>query len=467
MIKKSIIILSTIMTLLFLVSCSPKEEIDEPNIPKSFGLDKDVEVYKYIYGNLDKDTMPIGGWGDMPPANFGKIYDNPDLISEANYKLVAESHINTVYGLFVNHSINSDDVYRTLDATSKNNLNYLVRDPQIAGAIEEEDDQTILKTISKYNTYSSYAGNMIVDEPGIVSFDALSKAYKNYQKVAASNNMFYINMMPDYATKNQLLNGATGGPLNDESVTYERYLEEYHSKLKLPYYSFDFYPYVGFELGKMRKGYFEQLSSIRKSSNLNKVPYWVYIQASTWSPTNLRIPYQVEVDYQVATSLVYGAKGIQYFMLYTSMEEGAETFAGGMMDKYGNLNPMYDYVKEINEHLISIDHILMNSRHDGVMQIGSSVQDIPKADLLTEYSVLKNISGGDALVGCYNYNGKPAYYVMNNSFTEETTLDISFNDSVLFNVYNQDKLIKQSGDSYTLTLKPGRGALIELTGFTK
>lgn len=465
MIKKILITSIIIIFTIILVSCN--KNVPKQPIEKEFGLLENVEVYKYVYGNLTENTMPIGGWGDLPAANFGQIYDNPDLISEKNYKLVADSHINTVYGLFVNHGINSNDVHRTLEATSLNNLNYLVRDPVIAGAIEKDDDQTILKTISKYNNYSSYAGNMVVDEPGTASFNDLGKAYENYLKVSDSNKLFYINMMPNYATKNQLINGATGGPLNDDNITYEKFMEEYYSKINLPYYSFDFYPYTGFNLGQIREGYFDQLSIIRKYANINKVPFWVYIQASTWSPENLRVPFEVEVDWQVSTSLVYGAKGIQYFMLYTSMEEGLEKFDGGMIDKYGNVNPMYNYVKKNNEHLITIDHILMNSKHDGIIQYGDNFQEIPSEDRLESYSVLKDITGGDVLVGCYNYKGKPVYYIMNNSFVETKTFNISFKENVKFSVYSHNQKIDSAGENYEIRLEEGRGALIELTGFEK
>lgn len=458
---------------LVLVSCQevetdPGETPDEKE--KSFNLDKDETYYYYVYGNLDDETMPIGGWSDLPGPNFGGVYDNPDLISDENYALVKASGINTIYGLFNNMAINQDYVMRSLDAAGNNGINYLVRDNQVTSSFDDEDYVYLERALNKYKDHIAFAGSMIVDEPGTVSFDMLGNLHKNYADILKDDSkMFYINMLPNYASNNQLVNGAGGGQIQDGTMTYERYMREYIEKVKPKAYSFDFYPYTGLEFGNMRQDYFDQLSIIREISNEYGIPYWVFIQASTWSPGHLRVPYQVEVDWQVATSILYGSKGIQYFMYYTSMEEWAESYEGGMVDKYGNKNPMYDYVKQNNEHILAIDHLLLHASHHGIMTHGSEPIPVPNSDKMDRFSILNanNISGSPALIGLFNYFGKPLYYVVNSSLTETANVTLNLDYNVTYNLFAGSDVNSKNGQTITLSIPAGQGQLIEVTGFNE
>lgn len=466
---KKIILMFTILFTLLAVSCTTPEIIDEEeddNLPpKSFGLDSNEDYYYYVYGNLDSNTMPIGGWSDLPGPNFGGIYDNPDLISDEGYRLVKESGINTIYGLFNNMAINDSYVMRSLDAAGNNNINYFVRDNQVTGAHDDEDYVYLERALAKYKDHKAYAGSMIVDEPGTVSFDNLGNLHKNFKTILDDDSkMFYINMLPNYASKKQLVNGAAGGLVTDDTMTYERYMREYIEKIQPKAYSFDFYPYTGFEFGKMKSDYFNQLSVIRSISNEYKIPYWVFIQASTWSPDHLRVPYQVEVDWQVATSILYGSKGIQYFMYYTSMEEWAEKYEGGMVDKYGNKNPMYDYVRLNNEHILSIDHLLLHASHKGIIVHGQEPIPVPAADKLETFSVLSSVSGSPVLIGAFNYNGKPLYYVVNSSLTETANVTLTMDFDIHYNLFSGSQTSSHTGKEITLTIPAGQGQLIEATG---
>ena len=435
---------------------------DIPSEERKFNLGDD-EVYKYTFASHDDNTMPIGAWSDPPAAKFAGIYNNPDLINEEQYRLIKEAGINVVYGLYNNAILNLNDVFRSLQHASANDILYIVRDHQVSGAYEDEDYEILVSALSKYMNENGFGGVMVTDEPGTLSFDNLGNLHENFKKILP-DKAFYINMLPNYASKNQLVNGAAGGSRSDDTITYERYMREYIEKVKPEFYSFDFYPYVGLETGKIRNGYFNQISTIKAICDQANIPYWVFIQASSWSPSSLRVPNEEEVNWQVATSLAYGSKGIQYFMYYTSMEVGAESFIGGMVDQNGNKNPMYDYVKTVNSHIKTIEHVLMNAAHKGIMVHGNSIDKVPSKDILDEYSVLKSISGSAAIVGCFNYRGKPAYYVVNNSLTENAEINLNFDSEVSYNLFQQTTKLTGKTQILTVQIPAGRGVLVEITG---
>jgi hypothetical protein len=458
--RKHLILLLIALLVLTVSACGKKEKKEEEK-PYEFNL-SDTPVYKYQFWNQDQDSLPIGVWSDPPAANFAGIYNNPDLINEQQYAWIKESGVNVVYGLYNNIVLNKEDVMRSLDLSEQYDITYLVRDSQVTGSYDDDDIELLRNTLNLYKEHPAFGGSMVVDEPGTASFANLGNLHKNYQTIV-SDRAFYINMLPNYASKNQLVNGAVGGTLNDSTITYERYMNSYINQVKPDFYSYDFYPFVGMEYAKMRSGYFAQMAQIREITLNAGIPFWTFIQASSWAPGSLRVPNQAEIYWQVATSIAMGAKGIQYFMYYTSMEQGAESFSGGMVDQNGNKNPMYDYVKNANMHLKTIESIIMNASNEGVMVHGDSPDEIPASVIKTTYSGLNHLSGDDMLVGLFNYKQKPAYYVVNNSLTNLSgSHTITFDQAFTINVYEGSQMRTITTNEITLTIGAGEGVLIEI-----
>jgi hypothetical protein len=453
-----------LVMMVFLFACENTDgntDDDETPIPYDFGLGT-PDINAYTFWNQPEHTLPIGVWADPPPADFAGMYDNPDLINDEQYNWIYEAGVNVVYGLFNNIVLNKDDVLRSLDLAEKYGIIYLVRDSQVTGSYEDDDRQLLENTISSYRDHPAFGGTMVVDEPGVVSFDNLGNLNKNYRELLP-DHAFYINMLPNYASTNQLVNGAAGGAINDDSITYERYMREYITKVDPEFYSYDFYPFVGLDYGQMRSGYFDQMALVRTLSNEYEIPFWTFIQASSWSPTRLRVPNQTEIYWQVSTSIAMGAKGIQYFMYYTSMEGHGETFVGGMVDSEGNKNPMYDYVKNANDHLKNIQRVIMNSAQVGVIVHGQSPDDVSESARIDSFSILSDTSGDDMLIGAFNHQQRPAYYVVNNSLTQtEGTHELIFEDTFTMRLYESDDTRIVTTDRLELSIGAGEGVLVEI-----
>ncbi len=195
----------------------------------------------------------------------------------------------------------------------------------------------------------------------------------------------------------------------------------------------------------LRKGYFQNLAVIRNEALKANIPFWTYIQTTSWYQGGF-LPTEEELRWNVNTALAYGAKGIQYFTGVVPYDAGGESFAGGLFDQNGNRTNVYYYAQRANMFIQDIDHILMNSRSMGVMYAGSipsfatvhgsdlytpltqeeNLAEIPTLGKLTNYRECVQVEG-NILVGCFDYNGKTVLYVVNNSIVDnDISLDNNF-----------------------------------------
>jgi hypothetical protein len=80
----------------------------------------------------------------------------------------------------------------------------------------------------------------------------------------------------------------------------------------------------------------------------------------------------------------------------------------------------------------------------------------------TYTEMLNNVSGGDAMVGCFNYQGYEAYYVVNYSRTNSQTITLSLNDNAKYYTIADAVKTTGQGSSIALTVPAGAGVLVVL-----
>ena len=403
------------------------------------------------YPPLGNNIMPIGAWVAPPRANVKN--NNPSFINDTQYKMLKESGINLIYGLYETATDNMPDVQKSLDLCQKYGIKYLVRDSNT----NDPDEEMMRTALSKYAKHPAFAGIKVQDEPGANSFERFGEMHPIYRNLLP-NKYFYINLLPSYATASQLQYGAattqTGG-----TMTFSEYLSQYIDEVKPRFLSYDYYPITG-KAGTVENGYFNELSTFRTLGLKHNIPYWVFIQATSYN-SNTRRPNEAEILWQVNTALSYGAKGIQYFCYFTPLED--DIFKGSFIDKYGKKTEIYAYGQKANKQIAAVDDVLMNSVSKGVIVSGTSPDpSIPAKDKLTKYGVVSGISqsGAPFITGCFDHKGKDAYYVTNNSIEQSGTATLKFTKSVKgYQVVNGVKK-EFSGTSVSVSLKAGEGALI-------
>jgi len=240
--------------------------------------------------------------------------------------------------------------------------------------------------------------------------------------------------------------------------------------------SYDKYPFVSDNSLKYADEWILNLSEIRKAAEAHHVPFWSFIQAgSQWNDAQAHFdtqgyfPEEGSFDWLVNTSLAFGAKGIQYFPLLQpywfaySATEPYDFERNGLIGAWGNKNRWYYYAQEINKQIRAIDQVLMNSKNKGIIvTTDKSKEHFAGCEFLLKENKWRELesASGNLMIGCFNYQGNSAFYVVNydNESAQNTTLKFSgkykmeVTQGAKTNLFNTDEL--------DLTLCAGEGVLI-------
>ncbi len=410
-------------------------------------------VYKYTFDFLGEDMMPIGSFcGDITRT---------ENITEENFATFAKSGLN----LLIGSPVYAKQINQTLSLCDKNNMVCLVYDPNIA--VGTNSSEYIAANFESIKKYKSFCGVYIVDEPGTVRWNELGMLHNNFQK-ALPDKLYYINIIPDYADQEQLINGAGGGMSVDAGMTYEKHVDSYLEKVKPPILSYDWYPMMK-KYPDIQAGYFKQMALIADRAQKHRIPFWVCIQTVSWMD-EARVCTLPELLWQVNTALGYGCKGIQYYRYwsYVSQCDRTNEQIGAPVSKTGEIQPMYYHMQKANKQIAAVSKVLINSTFKGWIKNGNfpaklSPDEIPAKDLLAKYEVLNSVSGDDCLVGCFNHHGQPAYYVVNNSITKENaSIKLDFSKKVGLDITIDGITKQENSKNVVLTLAAGNAALITI-----
>lgn len=269
---------------------------------------------------------------------------------------------------------------------------------------------------------------------------------------------------------------STGG--KNEHDRYEQYIREYCDVMQPTYLLYDRYPFDKVNEGK-ESDHFYDLAIIRKVAQDNNIPFWAYFGCgSQWNDGGAGItvdgyfPDEGQFDWHINTCLAFGMQGMVLFPLIQpyhfarTKDQGFDFEVNGLLGALGNKNRWYYYTEEITKHIEVIDEVLMNSVNKGVIVSGEqAAKDVGAAkefDAILEgksWRELKDVKG-DAMVGCFNYQGKTALYVVNYSTEYAQKIDLTFQDTYNVTVIQNAETKKLQGSELTLDMLAGEGALL-------
>lgn len=428
------------------------------------------------YDFLDKNEMPILGYVGIPNANAGDAAnpaENPSFINRTNFERYKEAGFNILSGLYERANFTDPDVHKALKLASEVGLAYFVNDTtfrcdSFGGTVESASEDAFREAMQNawYLDASAFAGLAVKDEPSAQDYDGMAKVNKVLQELT-DGKIIYTNLFPSYVETARLyLDNVPEGVWN----AYEQYVYEYVDKVMPDIIAYDYYVFMNIDSslenplgtsnpidivsGEMNmQDYIKSLSLYRKISLDYNIPYWVSV--ASYNHRYHQLYTSKETAWQVNTSLAYGAKGIQYYTYWagidgSTMESWANPNKSGLVTANGTPHDTYYQVKEINENIKVVDEILMNSTSKGIIQFGKQTLPLVADDVLYGYGLLSDITGGDTFVGCFDYNGKSVYYIVNNSVNAgRTTFKADFLTNVDVRLYNLD--IQQSNLEKGLT----------------
>lgn len=429
-------------------------------------------------------VMPIAGYyGPHRPVPVNGIM-TVDTMNEETFQMIADAGINLIVYNECKYTDCADEVKEGLALAEKYNIGVLVWDDRIKNDTTDAEMQEYVKD---YAHYKSFAGLRVTDEPSAEYFPDVSVAgwehiperrllslFANASKTINSydNMIGYTNLLPwsDY--------------MKCPLVNYEQYVREFCETYKPKFISMDYYVANGSHsddkdaIAHNYRQYFECLSVVYKCSEDYNIPLWGFVQAGgNWfcgggEPITY-LPNQAETLWLVNTLLALGAKAIQYYPLLQTQGSSyrpdhitMDTERGGLIAPDGLPSRYWFYARTANKQVAVVDEILLECQSKGMITTGY-------ADMVTKgtygyfeeksYKELINVESlGErgAFIGCFDYHGKTALYVVNNDILEGQQINLTFDKEYTYKMLTLGCNKTVTSDKCELSLAAGAAMLI-------
>ena len=319
--------------------------------------------------------------------------------------------------------------------------------------------------LSGFIDHPACAGVYLIDEPFAYQFDAIKKVF----------DVFYKEL--NYTDKHLAVT-MVGHTASDRwgGYNFERELDAFIEKADPRFVAFD--NYIFKDDGVNTRQYFQVLSTLYNKLKTENLPLWSFIQAGgQWNDGSIdredmeNYPSRGEFLWNFNTLLAYGSKGILVFPMIQSINYSFapnNTFnftRCGLLGADGSLNDWYFYLQEATQQLSAVDHILMHAKNEQILaagfDAGKATALLPEAKDEGGYRELESVDG-DALVGCFNYEGGTALYVVNYSMEENQKITLNFTGNYGYDVTQKGEQRFESGKKLTLSADAGEGIMVVL-----
>ncbi|MDR1093119.1 MAG: hypothetical protein LBL66_03130 [Clostridiales bacterium] len=429
----------------------------------------------YSPAGLADDVLPIMGFGGPRPraASEGNAllqWNRPEV-----YQAIAEAGVNIMnMAAMVNYDVgNSGFVNSIIDAAWEAGLKTVV---QVQAMINIESGvaapvSAMTQILTELEKRPGFGGIYGKDEPQAVYFETIQTAEANWKKAAeavGSDALIYWNAAGIGAPNTYYTGGLT------VSMTYDEYLD-YYVGIRPKYLISGHYPFFKDREtnGDVRSDYFAGISALRAKADGAGIPFWMHTQVGGNFDAVLdenegnRRNTEGEFHWNNNTLLAYGAKGLAPFPLVFPLEwmtEGADWTANGLLNPNGTKNIWWHHMKKDAVQIKAIQSVLMKSKNVGVIAHGDSPAPVPERDVVGDgWRELQSVSGDSALIGCFDYNGKTAFYAVNNSTEKDGALiALNFDKKYGYDVIQRGETLSVAATRLPLKLNAGEGALVVL-----
>ncbi|MEI6914110.1 MAG: hypothetical protein WCL39_03165, partial [Armatimonadota bacterium] len=305
-------------------------------------------------------VSPVGALTDFMVSFW--CGPNPTLDADKRYKEISDANFNVCFPPCEATTV--DQQWAALEACRAHGLKYVVQDGRILSKAPTDPDfgGNLDVVVQQWAKHPALAGYFIADEPGASAFPTLA-AVNKYLLEKDPKRLPYINLLPNYATADQL-----------GCATYEDYVDKFCSVVKPKLLSFDHYAL--FDKSE-RAEYFDNLEIIRRQGLKHKIPTCDILLLLPHGP--YRDPSDADMEWQVNTALAYGNKAIMYFTYWTPPADPTWQWTKGAVTRSGKRTEHYNQVKEINRRLKLFGPTLMKLTstdvyHTGDLPVGTKAQ---------------------------------------------------------------------------------------------
>ena len=393
----------------------------------------------------------------------------PDYYTDEFFSLVAECGVNVLAYTGADYADDPELTMKLLDLGEKYGIGIYVTDSYITSNIGENtlSLEELDERVNNYINHPACLGLQVVDEPVSDNYNSYhpEKNMKLYSTLFNRLKELGVTTYGNLYRLNEL------GPYR-----YELYVQEFIDTCPTQYLEFDNYPFKTDDSKEYALNWFQNLSIIRDNAEEAGIPFWTFIQAGAqWNDakekieTNGYFPSEGNFNWLINTALAFGTKGIHYFptvqpshFAYTKTDD-LDFQRNGLIGAWGNKNRWYYYAQNANEHIGIIDEVLMNSVNKGILLSGTLMDGhFDDVKFILEGTSWREVASidGDAMVGCFNYEGKTALYVVNYDMENAQNIKLTFQNNYLFSVTQNANKEYMSGNGIELSMNAGEGVLI-------
>jgi hypothetical protein len=276
-------------------------------------------------------------------------------------------------------------------------LKAIVSDPRASDYDWAMVDETkarsnVSNLVAQVGSDPTLFGYYLRDEPPAAYFAGLAKiagAVRDF----APGKWPYINLLPDYAEKNQL-----------GTDSYAAYVEQFIANCHPTIVSYDNYSLM--DNGTVRDNYWSNLEAISAACRRHSIHFWnIVLSVAHFS---YREPSAADLRFEAYTSLAYGARGLAWFTYFAPPVGG---YRAAPIDQFGNETPTWQAMQNVNLQVQKLGPTLLALKLDDVYHIGT----LPAgAHDPSTNSLISSVDGKNFLVGDFTHSDGSRYALVVN-----------------------------------------------------
>nr|MBQ4318484.1 hypothetical protein [Clostridia bacterium] len=214
----------------------------------------------------------------------------------------------------------------------------------------------------------------------------------------------YINLLPMYASADQLMFGADVQKIDyytTDSNTYADHLDAYCKKFDTPYVCVDVYPCTTAPDGKTRTlypGYLENLSELAHVCRKYDRELWIMVQSLIWY-ANATPPDEIDLRWQFHTVMAFGAAAIFHYCLATPPGHSP-----GLVDSEGKGGPLFYPAQRFHRYFKSVEDTYLSYKNVGCFNVNCDDAHpyLKFEEQYRDFAAIEEVVSDDQLlVGCF------------------------------------------------------------------
>jgi hypothetical protein len=331
--------------------------------------------------------LPVLAWIGPPPAEA----------TVARYRELADCGFTDSFSGFPN----ADAVAAALDRAQAAGIRLLISCPEL--------DKEPRAVAQRFKNHPANGGYFLTDEPAGDRFKQLAELASEV-RAGDGDHLIYINLLPDYATPQQL-----------GFSTYAQYVDTFVRTVPVPLLSFDYYPIVG---SAIRSSWYANLQAIADASARSGKPFWAF--ALSLKHFDYPAATAANLREQVYSDLAYGAQGIEYFTYWQPAGLGSDA----PIDGAGRRTATYDRVKAMNVEIQALSPRFVGAKVIAVSHTGhdlpaGTTRFVPRAPVK-----LLQTQGMGAVVSFLSHGADRMLLVLNRDIAKPMPLRVEFDAGV-------------------------------------